>query len=1022
MTHSPNRNFWPTLPEPSDLADLSRRLAMRDPLLARAVQIAARAHAGQLRDGTDVPYLFHPLSVAAIAIQLGLRDPEGLATAILHDVLEDSGYTQEDLAKEVGSRVAEHVALLTKSGAPGDPYFERLHAAPGPVRTIKGIDRFHNLLTIPEDRRKKYLAETRAQILPLLGDSAEELRVHRLLTQLAVLREAGDRKLTLVRDSVEGQRVEQALARRMRLDFEQLYELADRREFKTRTDKEGHLIFMVAYVVSAEGQVALFERSRLRTPGSLPGRGLLAAVTPLPGWPMEVSAFRRLMCPPDAIGEIRPLGQGVSDVGTTRYVFELFNVALRRPTPIALLSATDRFWGFTTPEAAAKELGPGRTLDLDLLRYLGGSRGPFSCFTHSALGTRIRERLFLGIDIVAFSTLNTYAQVAELLRLHQHLRHAVSRLPWRESLVFSPTGDGCFVSANPADLGSMLTLAGRLRHRIEQTNEETGRQLRLRFGMNRGLAFSIRDINSAENLIGDGINMAARMLGGIEPWELNVPPATLDPVGDATEIPEPYRFAPAQLEIKHHSEAVEVLRTITPALPGAPELPPAQWRRVIPSSPGVAAESTGNATSRDGGRECHCILLEDWPSYEDYETTDLGNDPGGGRHAEVSMDRCRACGRVWLTYLLEDASETGSGQWYRCLLTETETARVSARNALGLLESAAWHQYGGSFFGQCGTMDGPVHLAGFHRASSDWLAVTAAPETSPRAGSSPPIERTSARQPPLAERMAAADEARMEARDEGSPPGESAHGGVDQRATPASSTAPALPRRMWRTPDGDLLVEDADETDAIIGGDAIYDPGGHPLTTYHRYYLLGSDGEVRSDFSGGTYSVEDELWHICHTVFGASLMQCSGVYDTFNDTEKHLHEEKLPDLVREAPSNEVRRSARAAIARFRARAAADREKDEQWREGLLESFRKALREQSGADSVHLLLELGDNEPYPYFVRLSDGAEIWRTEEWFYHGADLLYLLTNAARLELGDRLGSFEASAALYLSRCWDDR
>ena len=697
MTDLPRLTQWLTLPEAHDTPALVAHLSRRGPKVAEAVQLAIKLHSGQSRAGSGLDYISHPLSVAALCSQLKLRDNDELITAVLHDTLEDCDITVEAIESRFGAKVARQVALLTKTPQNKARYFEDLRAAPRCVRLIKGLDRYHNLLTIGEDRKERYVLETRQQILPLLGNTPAERYLSRLLQQLIILREAGGQKLAIPRDSDDGRWVEQTLERRAQLDFDQIYRRAKQHTFARRNEKADQLLFMVGYVVTARDQVALFHRSTLRDKGGLSGRGALAAVTPVPGWPTEIGVFSRLLCARNTVREIRPLGQGVSDVGSARYVFELYNVVLKEPTSLQLLSAKDRFSEFVPLSDADVLLGEHRALDQALLQYLRGEERIGPELQPTSLRTSIRDRLFLGMDIVSFSTLDTFTQVAELLRLHKHLRAELSRFHWKEPLVFSPTGDGCFLSASPHDLSDVLTLAGRLRHRLERANEALGRELRLRFGLNRGPAFSIRDINGAENLIGDGINMAARMLDGKEPWEMNVPQGVLDMDVEAA-APVGFEFTPAQLDVKHYDLPMEVLRCDTPELSGLG--PQGELAPQIPDqvAPGEA---------RDGGVSCKCIELSELPHYTDYESTELGIDPADGRFAEVSLQRCVHCGRVWLRYFWEHAGYSHSGQWYRGLLAPDLVSEISARNATHLLGTLEWHQYGGSYYdGRFGLCEG----------------------------------------------------------------------------------------------------------------------------------------------------------------------------------------------------------------------------------------------------------------------------------------------------------------------------
>lgn len=78
-------------------------------IFERAVIYATKAHAGTKRKGGDLPYITHPLEAAAIAASI-TSDRELLAAAVLHDVVEDTPYTEADIRCEFGDRVASLVA------------------------------------------------------------------------------------------------------------------------------------------------------------------------------------------------------------------------------------------------------------------------------------------------------------------------------------------------------------------------------------------------------------------------------------------------------------------------------------------------------------------------------------------------------------------------------------------------------------------------------------------------------------------------------------------------------------------------------------------------------------------------------------------------------------------------------------------------------------------------------------------------------------------------------------------------
>ena len=77
-------------------------------LLERAVAFAAKAHSGTFRKATRIPYIVHPMEAAAIVATL-TDDEEVLAAAVLHDVIEDTGHSAEEIAGKFGERVARLV-------------------------------------------------------------------------------------------------------------------------------------------------------------------------------------------------------------------------------------------------------------------------------------------------------------------------------------------------------------------------------------------------------------------------------------------------------------------------------------------------------------------------------------------------------------------------------------------------------------------------------------------------------------------------------------------------------------------------------------------------------------------------------------------------------------------------------------------------------------------------------------------------------------------------------------------------
>ena len=75
-------------------------------LIEKAARIAIRAHEGQKRKESDLPYIVHPFMVSLKLSKYSFRD-EVLAAALVHDVLEDTDFGVEKLKKELGEELAD---------------------------------------------------------------------------------------------------------------------------------------------------------------------------------------------------------------------------------------------------------------------------------------------------------------------------------------------------------------------------------------------------------------------------------------------------------------------------------------------------------------------------------------------------------------------------------------------------------------------------------------------------------------------------------------------------------------------------------------------------------------------------------------------------------------------------------------------------------------------------------------------------------------------------------------------------
>jgi GTP pyrophosphokinase len=174
-----------TTPDPQDdLAPLLAVYRANQPradtaLITRAYEVARAAHEGQVRRSGD-PYIQHPLAVAKILAELGLDDVT-LSAALLHDSVEDTGVTLEQVAGEFGDDVAaivdgvtklDRVSFDSKEAQQAATMRKMLVAMAKDIRVllIKLADRLHNMRTIAAlraDKQQRIAQETLDVYAPL---------------------------------------------------------------------------------------------------------------------------------------------------------------------------------------------------------------------------------------------------------------------------------------------------------------------------------------------------------------------------------------------------------------------------------------------------------------------------------------------------------------------------------------------------------------------------------------------------------------------------------------------------------------------------------------------------------------------------------------------------------------------------------------------------------------------------------------------------------------------------------------
>ena len=174
MERFTNWHTWPrTEPE------LRRLLpASTCDLVGKAVEFALRHHGDQRRP-TGAPYLEHLLEALEFLVRgAGVTDPDVLCAAVLHDVVEDTACTVDDVRAAFGARVANLVDWVTiperedsaDRKAAKESYLESLRGAPDDAVLVKLADRASNVQTLRNlslPKQREYYAQTVSYIIPL---------------------------------------------------------------------------------------------------------------------------------------------------------------------------------------------------------------------------------------------------------------------------------------------------------------------------------------------------------------------------------------------------------------------------------------------------------------------------------------------------------------------------------------------------------------------------------------------------------------------------------------------------------------------------------------------------------------------------------------------------------------------------------------------------------------------------------------------------------------------------------------
>ncbi|WP_026212287.1 RelA/SpoT family protein [Longispora albida] len=162
-------------------------------IVRRAYEVAELAHRGQMRKSGE-EYITHPLAVAELLADLGM-DTITLAAALLHDTVEDTAYTLEQLDTDFGHEVSYLVDGVTKfdkafygDAAEAETYRKMMLSAGRDIRVliIKLADRVHNMRTlgVRSSKSKTRIAQATSEVLIPLADRLGIQRIKRELEDI----------------------------------------------------------------------------------------------------------------------------------------------------------------------------------------------------------------------------------------------------------------------------------------------------------------------------------------------------------------------------------------------------------------------------------------------------------------------------------------------------------------------------------------------------------------------------------------------------------------------------------------------------------------------------------------------------------------------------------------------------------------------------------------------------------------------------------------------------------------------
>jgi (p)ppGpp synthase/HD superfamily hydrolase len=185
-------NFVFTVQDPQSLVDVLKTIGSSDslsPRINKAIEFATAKHAGQTRKVSGLPYVSHPIAVSAIVAtyKKSKRIEELIIAALLHDTLEDTDTTYEELEKVFSPLVASLVHELTDDSAQMRKMGKLLYQQQKMQKmssyglVIKLADRLHNIFDNPTP---KMITDT-LELISQLEQNRQFTETHNvLITQI----------------------------------------------------------------------------------------------------------------------------------------------------------------------------------------------------------------------------------------------------------------------------------------------------------------------------------------------------------------------------------------------------------------------------------------------------------------------------------------------------------------------------------------------------------------------------------------------------------------------------------------------------------------------------------------------------------------------------------------------------------------------------------------------------------------------------------------------------------------------